>query len=656
MAGTGSAGTRALGGGAAIDAAGGKGGSGEDALHAAPSDASARSHGLRAGVSFMGPFYTASGRANELSSEMPSVIERSPRMAKIDVPRTELCWPGKHAQRLTPKPGLPLGVVERSPGAPEEGFCNQLIWGDNLLVMEALVASFEGEVDLIYIDPPFATGGDFSSSARIGEAGPSIEKKAYRDALREVERWMDMMLPRLHAIHRLLKDTGSLYVHVDYRVSSMVRCLLDEIFGPERLRGMIVWQLGTGAKGRRQWSNQHNDILCYSKGDAFTFNYDDPALREPFAGISRSMHFNKVDKDGRRYRERVVNGKSYIYYEDEGRLVGSVWTDCPSMAANSPILDESVGYPTQKPEKLLRRILAASSNPNDLVADLFCGSGTTLAVAEKLGRRWIGCDLGRLAIHTTRKRILDIDGHKPFALMSLGHHERRAWQKTTFVEDGSAYRAFVLGLYGAEPAPGLNHVHGKRGGALVHVGDVDQEVTLDAVKAALAECVSAKRRALHVLGWAWHEGLVDRLDEARGDVDVSLVQIPREVMERAAADKHDVAFVELARADVRVALKGRTVSVSLEGFLVPHAGTSGDDVRAKVERWSDAVDAWSVDWDHRGGPFTVGWSAHRTRKERSLPLTTGPHTYEAPGCYRVIVKVVDVLGHETTRAATVEIL
>ncbi len=577
-------------------------------------------------------------------------------MAKIDVPRTELCWPGKHAQRLTPKPGLPLGVVERSPGAPEEGFCNQLIWGDNLLVMEALVASFEGEVDLIYIDPPFATGGDFSSSARIGEAGPSIEKKAYRDALREVERWMDMMLPRLHAIHRLLKDTGSLYVHVDYRVSSMVRCLLDEIFGPERLRGMIVWQLGTGAKGRRQWSNQHNDILCYSKGDAFTFNYDDPALREPFAGISRSMHFNKVDKDGRRYRERVVNGKSYIYYEDEGRLVGSVWTDCPSMAANSPILDESVGYPTQKPEKLLRRILAASSNPNDLVADLFCGSGTTLAVAEKLGRRWIGCDLGRLAIHTTRKRILDIDGHKPFALMSLGHHERRAWQKTTFVEDGSAYRAFVLGLYGAEPAPGLNHVHGKRGGALVHVGDVDQEVTLDAVKAALAECVSAKRRALHVLGWAWHEGLVDRLDEARGDVDVSLVQIPREVMERAAADKHDVAFVELARADVRVALKGRTVSVSLEGFLVPHAGTSGDDVRAKVERWSDAVDAWSVDWDHRGGPFTVGWSAHRTRKERSLPLTTGPHTYEAPGCYRVIVKVVDVLGHETTRAATVEIL
>jgi adenine specific DNA methylase Mod len=133
----------------------------------------------------------------------------------------------------------------------------------------------------------------------------------------------------------------------------LVKTILDEIFGVENFRGWLVWLIGTGAKGRQNWSNQHNDILCYSKGEKFTFNHDDPDLREPFAELSSQMHFNKTDKEGRKYRERIVNGKSYIYYADDGKLVGSVWTDISSMAANSPILNESVGYPTQKPEKLL---------------------------------------------------------------------------------------------------------------------------------------------------------------------------------------------------------------------------------------------------------------------------------------------------------------
>src|SRR5690606_18214279 len=179
------------------------------------------------------------------------------------------------------------------------------------------------------------------------------------------------------------------------------------------LKGNLVWQLGTGAKGRQEWSNQHNEIYCYSRTGGFIFNHEANELREPFAETSLSMHFNKLDSDGRRYRERIVNGKSYIYYADEGRLVGSVWTDCPSMSANSPILNESVGYDTQKPEKLLGRIIAASSNEDSIVADFFGGSGTTAAVAEKLGRRWITSDIGKPACMIMRKRLID-QGAKPF--------------------------------------------------------------------------------------------------------------------------------------------------------------------------------------------------------------------------------------------------
>ena len=231
-----------------------------------------------------------------------------------------------------------------------------------------------------------------------------------------------MVLRRAFLLRDLLADAGLLFVHLDDNIGHEAKVVLDEVFGPERFRGEIVWQLGTGAKSRKFFSIQHNIILVYSGGETWTFNHETNIAREPFAEGSLATHFRHIDENGRRYRVRTVNGKDYRYYADEGRLIGSVWTDISSMTANSPILDEGTGYPTQKPEKLLERIIAVCSNKNDLVLDCFCGSGTTAVVAEKLGRRWIACDLSRFAIHTTRKRLLAVSGAKPFVVQNLGKY------------------------------------------------------------------------------------------------------------------------------------------------------------------------------------------------------------------------------------------
>jgi DNA modification methylase len=461
-----------------------------------------------------------------------------------EINRLELVWPGKYnsdGQLNLDKPvSLPFQIVERvketratrearetkvatlfdlwdqelDAKADELDFKNKLIWGDNKLVIESLLDSFAGKIKLIYIDPPFAVGSDFNLEVEIGgedvtKESTIIEEVAYRDTWGKGNTgFIEMLYKRIRLMRDLLTEDGAIYVHIDYRTSSMVKTILDEIFGADNFRGWLVWQIGTGAKGRQNWSNQHNDILCYSKGANFTFNHSDPELREPFAELSSQMHFNKTDEQGRKYRERVVNGKSYIYYAEDGKLVGSVWTDISSMAANSPILNESVGYPTQKPEKLLNRIIKASSNPGDLVADFFAGSGTTLAVAEKLGRNWIGADLGRFSIHTCRKRLLEIENCRPFEILNLGNYERQYWSNISFGEDADGdgrvnlfeYIAFILKLYGASALSGGTHLHGKFKSAFVHVGSVSSPVTIKEIEDCIEETVAMQGKELHILG------------------------------------------------------------------------------------------------------------------------------------------------------------
>lgn len=354
------------------------------------------------------------------------------------------------------------------------------------------------------------------------------------------------------------------------------------------------------------------------------------------------------------------------YYLDEqlGPPLQSQWSDVKVINSQA---SERVDYSTQKPEQLLKRIIEASSNPGDLVADFFCGSGTTLSVAEKLGRRWIGCDLGRWAVHVTRKRLLGIQDCKPFEVLNLGKYERQYWQGVTFGEQKDRhvteqalyeYLAFILKLYGAQPLAGLVHLHGKKGRAMIHIGAVDAPVTITEIDSAVEECVQLKQAELHVLGWEWEMGLYDLMVDAakKRGVKLLLLQIPREVMEQQAAAKGDVRFFELAYLEAEIKRgKNRVVKVALKDFVIPNTELIPEAVRDKVQKSADYIDYWAVDWDFQHDTFMQGWVAFRTRKDRKLPLESDPHQYPKPGTYRILVKVIDIFGNDTSQAFDVEV-
>ena len=364
---------------------------------------------------------------------------------------------------------------------------------------------------------------------------------------------------------------------------------------------------------------------------------------------------------------KIVNAKGpdgkVMYRETNEKTVDDVWRISMLQPADRT---ENCGFPTQKPEAVLRRILQAASREGSLVADFFCGSGTTLAVAEKLGRRWIGCDLGRWGIHVTRKRMLGIDNCRPFEVLNLGKYERQYWQGMTFGEPKDKllserslyeYLAFILKLYGAQPVAGLTHVHGKKGKALIHIGAVDAPVTIGEIDAAVAECAALKQGELHVLGWEWEMGLYDLmvgLANKKG-VKLLLLQIPREVMEHQAAAQGDVNFFELAYLEARIRQPDQlTAQVVLKDFVIPNTELIPEEVRSKVTKWSDYIDYWAVDWDFGNDTFIQGWVTYRTRKDRKLALSSDVHSYERPGKYRILVKVIDIFGNDTSQAFDVE--
>jgi len=258
-------------------------------------------------------------------------------------------------------------------------------------------------IELAYLDPPFAVGTRFG--ARKGKGERARGETAYVDAWPSLEVYLAWLEERLAAVREALAPTGTMWLHLDHRAVHEAKLRCDRVFGRARFVGEVIWAPGNGARGKRGPGATHQTLLLYGKTDDFVWNGDDPALRAPFADTSLSMHFSNVDDEGRRYRERTIGGKTYRYYADVGRAIGSVWTDCPSMVANTPLRKETTGYPTQKPEKLLDRIVRASSTPAAWVLDPFCGSGTTLVAAAKAGRRAIGIDVGELAIETTSARL-----------------------------------------------------------------------------------------------------------------------------------------------------------------------------------------------------------------------------------------------------------
>lgn len=283
-----------------------------------------------------------------------------------------------------------------------------------------------------------------------------------------------------------------------------------------------------------------------------------------------------------------------------------------------------------------------------------------MVVAEKLKRRWIGCDLSRWAVHVARKRILEIEGSRAFEVLNLGRYERQYWQGVTFGEGKDKtltehalfeYLAFILRLYGAQPVSGLTHLHGKKGRSMVHIGAIDAPVTIDEINHAIDECAKLKQPELHVLGWEWEMGLNNLMvpEAKKRGVKLVLFRIPREVMEQQAVDKGDIRFFELAYLEVETKQpKKLTVQVTLTDFVIPDTELIPDELRSKVKKWSDYIDYWSIDWDFQNDTFMQGWVAYRTRKERKLPLSSDAHTYEKPGKYRILVKVIDIFGNDTS--------
>ena len=459
-------------------------------------------------------------------------------------------------------------------------------------------------------------------------------------------------------LRELLAESGSIYVHCDWRTIHYVKAQMDQLFGYDNFRREIIWSMSaaSGFKGLvNNFVRGHDTILYCSKSNNATFNKSFLAYDE-----KQLARFSGIDEDGRRYKS--ITRDRRLYLDDaKGVPVSDVWTDIANFQTivNSP---EILGYPTQKPEALLERIIAASSNEGDLVLDCFAGSGTTAAVAEKLGRRWIAADMGRFAISTTRKRLLSLDGVRPFDVQNLGRYERQHWQSAELEPD---YRRFILQLYRAEPVSGYQWLHGAKGGRLVHIGAVDAPVTLDDVQRAAAEFAEAvgggadapTSAGVDLLGWDF--GLEADTEAAelgrRAGVNVRLRRIPREVMDARAVEAGDIVFFELASLSVNTAVNRRTrqATLTLEDFNLPLDGVP-EEVRRKITHWSQWIDYWAVDWDYRGDAFNNQWQSYRTRQEPQLQLSV-PHTYESQGDYIIVVKAIDILGNDATRRLEVQL-
>ncbi|MGA2222876.1 MAG: DNA methyltransferase [Syntrophobacteraceae bacterium] len=634
------------------------------------------------------------------------------KIETIDQPRSEAAAAGQ------------LEIFEKKTKRLDD-FRNMLIWGDNKLVMASLLKEFKGAIDLIYIDPPFDVGADFTMNVSIGDADDQIlkdqstlEMVAYRDMWgKGTDSYLHMLFERLSIMHDLLSDRGSIYVHIGPNISHYVKALLDDAFGADNYRNEIVWKRFNFHADANRFGIVHDNILFYTKSDTFTFNRLITELNESY----QQSHFTQLDETGRRYRldnatapahgrpgkpmqfgdklltpppgamwrwsqeniDRLMNeGKIVLtsrgmpavkrYLDEAGAAVHSLWTDIKPLNSQAT---ERLHYDTQKPETLLERIIRASSNEGDLVADFFTGSGTTGAVAERLGRRWIMADLGRFAIHTSRKRLIDLqrtlhDQGKPyraFDVYNLGRYERQWWQKASLQGADEEHRRVVLEFFQAEllqntPSP---LIHGRKSGTFCHVDSIDSMFARGQARAVAKAVAAAGGRECYCLAWEFEMDLrltVAALEQELG-VKLKLIQIPREIMERNR--KSPPPFLEMAVLEADPVYRGqksdRSVDIKLIKFLPSMAEVPTKELEALKERavksGFDFIDFWAIDFDwHPDKPFNHHWQDYRTRKDRSLnTVSEAGHKYPKPGAYTACVKVVDIFGCDTSITVEVKI-
>jgi len=615
--------------------------------------------------------------------------------------KTELVWEGKYDEYGNRRPvhlpttPLPLQRIETidephdrekalqprlfdeaafNKKAHRDDFRNMLIWGDNKLAMASLLERFRGKIDLIYIDPPFDVGADFTMRVHMGEEGDELFKEqsileavAYRDTWgKGTDSYLHMMYERFQLMRDLLSDKGSIYVHCDWRVNSLLRLVLDDVFGPDTFQREVIWLLSAAAGYKGLVNNfvrGHETILYYTPSP-------NPIFNKAFLPYSKEQlaRFTGVDENGRRYKSITKTRRMYLD-EAKGVPITDVWTDIASFQTivNSP---EIMGYLTQKPEALLERIIRASSNEDDLVADFFCGSGTTMAVAEKLGRRWIGVDLGRYAIHVSRKRLIQVQRelhaagkpYRSFDVYNLGRYERQWWQLDRLKGYDTEHRNVVLKFYKAMPLanPPNPLLHAKKNGAFVHVDQIDGIFTYDELKAVAQAAQASGGRELNCLAWEFEMELARKKQalEAETGLDIRLKYIPREIME---PNRTECQFFEAGYLEAKAVKRGKKVDIKLVHFSPALAEAPEEEIQALRQRAVkspfDFIDFWAVDFTYADGkPFEHHWQDFRTRKDRSLKTETDiGWEYADRGIKRICVKVIDVFGVDTTTVIKVEV-
>jgi adenine-specific DNA-methyltransferase len=609
---------------------------------------------------------------------------------------TELIWDGKYVDGKRQSPvrvALPFQTIETvnesaadrqrslelfSSGRETE-WRNRLIWGDKKYVLPSLLPEFAGKVNLIYIDPPFNTGQDFSFTATIPAEMSShdginefvkkpslIEQKAYRDTWGQgLDSYLKWFHETILLLRELLAENGSIFVHLDVHMGPYAKVLLDEVFGPDNFMNQIAWYYYNKLHGqtKRCLPKAFDVIFWYSKSRASEYTYHTltEARDKPVTKLKYRFVKGKIEN------LKDESGKT-ITYESTERQIDNVWRIRCLQPAN---LEEWVDFDTQKPIDFIERILQVASNAGDLVLDCFVGSGASILAAEHLGRRWIGADLGRFAIHTTRKRLLGVPNVRPFIVQNLGKYERQAWQTAEFPSNGkdhleeqrqreAAYRKFILDLYHATPISGQTWLHGIKAGRMVHVGAVDAPVTISDVKAIAREVWKAAsgagaKAAVDILGWEFALELNEtaRNVAAESRVDVAFKKIPREVLEKKAVEQGDVKFFELGALSVDLQEKKREVTVKLMEFVIPLDDVP-EEARKAIKHWSQMVDYWAVDWDFNEDTFHNQWQSYRTRKEPKIDLQA-KYTYAEPGKYTIVVKVIDILGNDTTKTLEISV-
>ncbi|MEI6573239.1 MAG: site-specific DNA-methyltransferase [Alphaproteobacteria bacterium] len=669
----------------------------------------------------------------EEKAHLKSLIDRGEplpddyRFRLFKEPReTELIWPGKTHEVTNAI--LPFQVIEqidepraeiahapdlfeldRATGRQQSGWTNKLIWGDNKLVLSSLKngplrreIEKAGGLKLVYIDPPFDVGADFSYEVEVGgetlTKEPSvIEDVAYRDTWgKGAASFIQMVYERIALIRDLLAEDGSLYIHCDHRTSNLIRTIGEEVFGNSSFLNHIVWKFSTRSSIKTTWKRSHHDIYFFKKNDDPVFNWDNEFVLEPLSE-STIKKYRYVDENGPyRLSGRNITGSPIKSAKDvdpewektHPELVvrdylreGKVATDTFIIDIENQMSSVRTGYPTQKPEELLRKLISASSNPGDLVADFFCGSGTTLAVAEKLGRKWIGCDLGRFAIHTSRKRLIGVQrdlkkDNKPyrsFEILNLGKYERQYFvgidptlpekeRRAISAQKDEHYTTLILQAYKAERVFQSPPFHGRKGNALVLVGAVDAPVTSGQCKLAIDAARKLGVTQIHVLGFEFEMGLTPRItDEARErGVNLALRHIPKEVFDKRAVEKSQVSFHDVAYIDVKTARKGLEVSVKLELFGVAYVQDDSvrlaDDLKpgaSKVtvdkgqvvkiskdknkkvtqeiltQHWTDWIDYWAVDFDYTNRKEIITMTApDASGRMIDRPQWTGGYIFE----------------------------